>query len=967
MHIKSLIIDGFKSYGKRVELKDFDPEFNAITGLNGTGKSNILDAICFTLGISAMNTIRAATMQDVIYKSGQAGVHTATVTIKFDNKDKSRSAPHYTHNDEIVISREVGMGSKNTYRINGCTVPAKKIMDFFNSLQMNVNNPHFIIMQGRITKVLNMKPIEILSMIEEAAGTNMYESKKKSLEMTVGRKDSKLQELRDVADEEILPTMDTIEKEKQMLEELNMVQGQLRNQKEKLDSWNYVQLQVKVQKLSLKCDEMNKIKQDKLNLISETEEHLKNIKLDEKHLLEEVGIENKNKLNLIKANVDEVEKEKNSIQYKVNACENNIKDEDKKIKGMKKQINNSEKEFETKKKEMEDFNTIYAEIEKENKKSTEDLDEIDKKIRSLNSGNIYVDEDNGSVQDNINKFNLELQSQQTENQQCAIKVDGLKNKLSEHLTGMKEAQKAYNMQMTQLAAKEKEYEKVKNEYLKASDELKLHTSSKKSSDNLLRELRELNSKIESFESNNPSLFFRYNDPHPNFDRRKVHGLVCRLFQPVDFKFELALTTLAGGRLYHVVADNDGICKDILETNKFSNRVNFIPLNKVISSSLSPDIVRIAQQIGGADKVFPAMSLIKFDQRHLKAIQWVFGQAFICATKEIAEQVCFDNRVRKNCYTLEGDYYNPSGSLTGGANTQRLVLQAIAKHDEITLQLQAKKSEFAQLDNTLAAMANLPDKVAQLEDKQITVQDELEKIKSDVHLGQPHQKVTEVNSIKQQIAELETKLVEGKANEKQLLSKIKDLEIKMKNAKNILKEQLSEAEKKRKNILAKMNKNKVEYEKKKDTYNKLELEVKDLTSQMKSDESQLAELNAEKSKLEDELISLKSEFNEVNNRYNIALKELKKEENIIAENNNKITETKNKIKENINLIKETEIFLLDYEGKITKLEEFLTTAQKEFSSLNKRISDDKKEMAPKLDYTNFNSGKIIYTTAKINFN
>jgi len=153
MHIKSLVIDGFKSYGKRVELNDFDPEFNAITGLNGTGKSNILDAICFTLGISAMNTIRASTMQDVIYKSGQAGVHTATVTITFDNKDKSRSAPHYTHNDEIVISREVGMGSKNTYRINGLTVPAKKIMDFFNSLQMNVNNPHFIIMQGRITKV----------------------------------------------------------------------------------------------------------------------------------------------------------------------------------------------------------------------------------------------------------------------------------------------------------------------------------------------------------------------------------------------------------------------------------------------------------------------------------------------------------------------------------------------------------------------------------------------------------------------------------------------------------------------------------------------------------------------------------------------------------------------------------------------------------------------------------------------
>lgn len=46
-----MVLDGFKSYGTRVEINDFDREFNAITGLNGTGKSNILDGICFVLGI----------------------------------------------------------------------------------------------------------------------------------------------------------------------------------------------------------------------------------------------------------------------------------------------------------------------------------------------------------------------------------------------------------------------------------------------------------------------------------------------------------------------------------------------------------------------------------------------------------------------------------------------------------------------------------------------------------------------------------------------------------------------------------------------------------------------------------------------------------------------------------------------------------------------------------------------------
>jgi structural maintenance of chromosome 2 len=57
MHIHEVIIDGFKSYAKRTVISGFDPQFNAITGLNGTGKSNILDSICFVLGISNLSQV----------------------------------------------------------------------------------------------------------------------------------------------------------------------------------------------------------------------------------------------------------------------------------------------------------------------------------------------------------------------------------------------------------------------------------------------------------------------------------------------------------------------------------------------------------------------------------------------------------------------------------------------------------------------------------------------------------------------------------------------------------------------------------------------------------------------------------------------------------------------------------------------------------------------------------------------
>ena len=57
MHITELILEGFKSYPVRTQISGWDPSFNAITGLNGSGKSNILDAICFVLGLTKTDLV----------------------------------------------------------------------------------------------------------------------------------------------------------------------------------------------------------------------------------------------------------------------------------------------------------------------------------------------------------------------------------------------------------------------------------------------------------------------------------------------------------------------------------------------------------------------------------------------------------------------------------------------------------------------------------------------------------------------------------------------------------------------------------------------------------------------------------------------------------------------------------------------------------------------------------------------
>ena len=130
----------------------FDPHFNAITGLNGSGKSNILDAICFVLGISNLSQVRAGNLSELVYKQGQAGVNKAIVTIVFDNQDTTNSPIGYEDYLEITVTRQVLLGGKSKYLINGRNSSAGQVQNLFHSVQLNVNNPHFLIMQGMCTK-----------------------------------------------------------------------------------------------------------------------------------------------------------------------------------------------------------------------------------------------------------------------------------------------------------------------------------------------------------------------------------------------------------------------------------------------------------------------------------------------------------------------------------------------------------------------------------------------------------------------------------------------------------------------------------------------------------------------------------------------------------------------------------------------------------------------------------------------
>jgi len=166
------------------------------------------------LGISNLSQVRVGNLSELVYKQGQAGVTKASVSVVFNNEDKSCSPVGYESHDKITITRQIIIGGRNRYLLNSHNVQANQIQNLFHSVSLNVNNPHFLIMQGRITKVINMKPQETLSMIEEAAGTRMYENKKAGALKTLEKKQGRVDEINRILSEEITPTLEKLQRER---------------------------------------------------------------------------------------------------------------------------------------------------------------------------------------------------------------------------------------------------------------------------------------------------------------------------------------------------------------------------------------------------------------------------------------------------------------------------------------------------------------------------------------------------------------------------------------------------------------------------------------------------------------------------------------------------------------------------------------------------------------------------------
>src|SRR3990172_8093435 len=200
MRLKRLEMVGFKSFAQRT-LLDFTPGITSIVGPNGCGKSNVVDALRWVMGEQSARHLRGHLMEDVIFNGSESLAPTgmAEASLIFDNED-GRGPAEYNGFTEIMITRRLFRSGESEYSINRVPCRLKDIIDLFLGTGVG-NKAYSIVEQGRVDEIVNAKPEERRIIIEEAAGTSKYKSRKLVAERKLERTQQNLLRVSDIVRE----------------------------------------------------------------------------------------------------------------------------------------------------------------------------------------------------------------------------------------------------------------------------------------------------------------------------------------------------------------------------------------------------------------------------------------------------------------------------------------------------------------------------------------------------------------------------------------------------------------------------------------------------------------------------------------------------------------------------------------------------------------------------------------------
>lgn len=695
MHIKEIELRNFKSFGRKVTLP-LQNDFIAITGPNGSGKSNIVDALLFALSLSSSRAMRAERLPDLIYRGDNGKNPDFTqVTVKFDNT--YRTIP--IDKDVVEISRKVQLRNDKYHSIyyfneNKCT--QSELHDILSSAGIS-SEGYNVVMQGDVTRIIEMSPIERRKIIDEIAGVAEFDEKKRK------------------AIEELDVVKERIERVDVILEEVEDQLARLRDERDKALAYEAQREEKRRQEAFLLLAKLKEAKEELKDLEDESE----SLNVQVESLNRELKIK-KVDLKRLEGELDELN---SKIAHKGEDEQIAVKQEMVEKKG---QIEQEATRAKMASKEIEEIETEQRKGYLEMDRIKTDLVDIADKIRDASIRKASILAETGDQNDTLDEYKKKISQADAKYARLRDELVSIKGNRerakSEMADLMRESDRLLDVARRRSAEREEALHeiadseetsfKLKKETREIEDSLKdlekkatLLDEDRNELDRarigIRREMAQVDERLQKFqmEKARAEASLRSAREGSGYSRAVemirsatnqnllsgLHGTIAELGH-VKKEYAAALEMAGGARLQNIVANTDGDAARAIEHLKKTRagRATFLPLNKIRSgrppaAPKDPGVVDYA------------LNLVQFEDRFLPAFWHVFRDTLVVGNMDAARKLMGRYRMA----TLEGDIVEKGGAMTGGHYRSRLKFVAdegkkLAELSELVAQASAER-------------------------------------------------------------------------------------------------------------------------------------------------------------------------------------------------------------------------------------------------------------------------------------
>ena len=818
MYLKRIEMQGFKSFADKTVL-EFKPGITTVIGPNGSGKSNISDAIRWVLGEQSMKSLRGAKSEDIIFAGTQArkSLGFAEVSIVIDNNDNKLPIEY----SEVTVTRKIYRSGETGYFINKVPCRLKDILELFMDTGIGKDG-YSIIGQGKIDEILSNKSEDRRHIFEEAAGIVKYRTRKQESEKKLEQTKLNLLRINDILAEieaNIEPLKLQSDKAKQFLdlrEELKSIEVGLfiyniNTYKEKLEQLvkdeDIITSQKeaedgKMEALQASKEELRQVVDD----ITAQIENMQNIGFESSNKIEkinsEIGISNERIQNNT-ANKQRLEAEILEVKSRIEE----LKEEQKQKLEKKTNLTSNKEKFE---KELAEKEAELAELSK--KLSAKELEiEGKKQIVQDNIDKKYELAAEINTQD-VNYENLEKRKKQLKNEIDSVisELDSTRYGKNEISKGFYDIESKRNIAVEKLEksvqAKEQNIQKLKQ----YEDEISKLTYTQRMKQARHQFLIETEKEKEGYNKTVKSLLVAC-DKDSSLNKG-IHGVLANLIS-VEKEYETAIEMCLGQALQNVVTSTEQDAKKMIEYLRSNSlgRASFLPIASVQGKKLDK-LTKMDGVIGIAS------DLVKCKKEYEQIILSLLGRTVVVEDMDTAIALAKKDKYSFRIVTLKGDIISSSGSISGGSvqtktvnilgrsreiedlekelkKLEKQIADKTAEKEEYASSIGDSIEETAKLEKELQEIeivyATEKQKMVAVEENITRLENRLAKLKEEVTQTEKQkeenrllkeQKETEIQTLTQQIEELNKVIEEFALNNKDNQKYIDDLNFDITNLK-----------------------------------------------------------------------------------------------------------------------------------------------------------------------------------------